>query len=576
MICMNCGAAAGNEERCPSCGSNLKLQKKACRISAQYYNQGLDKAQIRDLSGAIDLLRRSLKYNKRNVDARNLLGLVYFETGEAVSALSEWIISKNIRPEDNIANAYIQRLQAEQPKLDIINQTIKRYNVALQCCREGHEDIAAVQLRKLLQQNPKLIKAYHLLALIYIKDEDYEKARKILKKASRIDKTNSTTLRFLKEIDAQTGTVTSLDGRQYHLWKKGDREEKKAGAVPQEENWVITPGSYRETSSFSMLINLLVGLGIGILVAGFLVVPAAKRAVNRTADEKILSYSTQLVEKDTRIAALEEEISKLNDAVDEADESADSANEKVTDNETVIASYQNLLQAFQLYSEGDPVSAVKYLNQVDEDLLSSDAKKIMSGIRTNLKEPLFQYYYEQGSNYYQQGDYTNAIKALKKAMKQNEDDYYTLSYLAHAYRMTEQKKKSIEIFEKIVEKFPDTRRALVAQQYIDQLEAGNTDGSVDESLVADEVEAEEAAAAAQAQAEAEAQAAYEAYLEELAAEEASAAAEADGTEEAADGTEQTDQTGGADRALGETAEDWQDPEAAGTAADENGGETYDE
>ncbi len=69
-----------------------------------YYNLGLDKAQIPDLSVVIDMLRRSLKFNKLNIQARNLLGLVYFETGEAVSALSEWIISKNIMPEHNIAS----------------------------------------------------------------------------------------------------------------------------------------------------------------------------------------------------------------------------------------------------------------------------------------------------------------------------------------------------------------------------------------------------------------------------------------------------------------------------------------
>ena len=39
-------------------------------------------------------MKRSLKFNKLNIQARNLLGLVYFETGEAVAALSEWVISK--------------------------------------------------------------------------------------------------------------------------------------------------------------------------------------------------------------------------------------------------------------------------------------------------------------------------------------------------------------------------------------------------------------------------------------------------------------------------------------------------
>ena len=79
MNCMNCGAPLGKSDYCPSCGFHVEVQKKIWQLSNTYYNLGLDKAQIRDLSGAIDLLKRSLKFNKLNVQARNLLGLVYFE-----------------------------------------------------------------------------------------------------------------------------------------------------------------------------------------------------------------------------------------------------------------------------------------------------------------------------------------------------------------------------------------------------------------------------------------------------------------------------------------------------------------
>ena len=54
--------------------------------------------------------------------------------------------------------------------------------------------------------------------------EEYEKARRILKKAAKIDKTNSTTLRFLREVDEQTGTITSLEPRR---WAFGLREKEE-------------------------------------------------------------------------------------------------------------------------------------------------------------------------------------------------------------------------------------------------------------------------------------------------------------------------------------------------------------
>src|SRR3712207_5420008 len=189
----------------------LDIEKRAQQLSNRYYNRGLDRAQIRDLSGAVDMLKRSLQLNKKNIDARNLLGLVYFETGEAVSALSEWVISNNIRSEDNIAAEYIATLQANQTKLASINQSIKNYNAALASCKRGDEDVAALSLKKVINQNPKFIKAYHLLALIYIKMGKYNRARRLLKRALKIDQTNPMTLRYIKEIDLQTGTQTKVD-----------------------------------------------------------------------------------------------------------------------------------------------------------------------------------------------------------------------------------------------------------------------------------------------------------------------------------------------------------------------------
>ena len=101
MICYRCRLEAGNADICPTCGTDLSVFQRALRVSNSYYNDGLQKAGIRNLSGAITSLERSLKFNKYNTDARNLLGLIYYEMGEAVDALSEWVISKNYQPENN-------------------------------------------------------------------------------------------------------------------------------------------------------------------------------------------------------------------------------------------------------------------------------------------------------------------------------------------------------------------------------------------------------------------------------------------------------------------------------------------
>ena len=285
MKCMNCGVqVTPGLDHCNRCGWNVSVQKKAVYLSKLYYNRGLEKASIRDLSGAIGCLKQSLKFYKGNIQARNLLGLVYFETGEVVSALSEWVISKNIKPNNNLAETYINKLQANPNKLENINQTIRKYNQALEYCREGHEDMAAIQLKKVLSQNSKLIKGYHLLALLQIKEGAYTKARKILRKAAKIDKTNTTTLRFLREIDLQTGSVTNLNKKE----KKSEAESEVVGYMYRSGNdTVIHPPAFRESSMWGTLLTLGLGIAVGVAAVWFLVIPDRTQKVMGSANVQV-------------------------------------------------------------------------------------------------------------------------------------------------------------------------------------------------------------------------------------------------------------------------------------------------
>jgi len=204
MVCYTCGASIhANDSACQSCGADVYLYRKIIEKSNSLYNEGLAKAKVRDLSGAEVLLKESLRLYKKNTLARNLLGLVYFETGEVVKALSEWTISRYLDgSKENLANLYIERLRSEQARLSTIDETLKKYNQALLYCYQGSYDLAAIQLKKVLSINDKLICGYQLLALVYIETEEFEKARRTLLKALTIDRSNTRTLSYLKEVDA--------------------------------------------------------------------------------------------------------------------------------------------------------------------------------------------------------------------------------------------------------------------------------------------------------------------------------------------------------------------------------------
>ncbi len=173
MKCYKCGAELMAEHDVgPACRADVSAYKRILGISNRFYNDGLEKARERDLTGAINDLRSSLKFNKLNIEARNLLGLVYFESGEVVAALSEWVISKNLLPKMNIADDYISMIQTNQVRLETINQTIKKYNQALAYCNQDALDLAVIQLKKVITLNPNFIRARQLLALLYITGVD--------------------------------------------------------------------------------------------------------------------------------------------------------------------------------------------------------------------------------------------------------------------------------------------------------------------------------------------------------------------------------------------------------------------
>lgn len=374
MNCMNCGAFLTDMDLdyCPNCGYNVLIQKKVDYLSKIFYNQGLEKASIRDLSGAIACLKQSLMYDKRNIRARNLLGLVYFETGEVVSALSEWVISKNLQPTRNLASEYINKLQANSNKLAAINETIKKYNHALMLCREGHEDMAAIQLRKILTQNSKLIKGYHLLALIQMKNGEWNKARRILKKAARIDKTNTTTLRFLREVDEQTGVTTRLEKKKKGLFRSGTKENPDTDILGSER--VAQPTVYREHSKVSVFFILMAGIAAGAVAFWLLAVPAIRQGIYQEANQQIVQYSESLASQGA-------ELTKAQGEAKESGDTVESVTQELTTEQTKSESYQALLQAYTYYQQQNLDEAAVEIQKVHVDVLTDSMKSVYTTIR---------------------------------------------------------------------------------------------------------------------------------------------------------------------------------------------------
>ena len=127
MKCIKCGRPVGASRYCNACGFDNKHIAKALNTADYYYNIGLEKAQMHDLSGAEIYLKKALNYNKSHKNARNLLGLVYNEMGEGGKAYIQWKISAKLSSvEENVANLYIRQMEETSSILQAIRQRFQQ------------------------------------------------------------------------------------------------------------------------------------------------------------------------------------------------------------------------------------------------------------------------------------------------------------------------------------------------------------------------------------------------------------------------------------------------------------------
>lgn len=452
MRCWNCGCALSEIDYCTGCGADVKLYKTIIRLSNRYYNEGLDKARVRDLTGAVSSLKQSLRYNKKNIQARNLLGLVYYEMGEAVSALSEWVLSKNMRGKKNIADDYIRAIQANPARLESINQTIKKYNLALQYCKQGSEDLAIIQLKKVLSMNGNLVKGHQLLALLYIKVEEYERARKELKKAIKIDANNTITMRYIQELDL----LTNSGPASANISKPSKKEDKIAYKSGNET--IIQPTTFKENTGLSTVINIIIGVAVGAALIWLLIMPARIQAVRRETAQEINEYSEQLSAKIASETEIQKQIEKLTAEKTDLQEQI----QNYEGGNGIIGAYESLLKAVTAYLNEDNAAASEALAEISNEVYAQGQENFQAlydNISAEVNQKAATDYYDNGFKAYQNNDFETAINDLGRAAQLNKEDVNALYYLGRAHQKNGDKEKAIEILQQVIDLFPTSNAA---------------------------------------------------------------------------------------------------------------------
>lgn len=459
MHCPKCNSDLSfKQKKCDRCGEDLTTYKTIVSSSNRFYNDGLMRARVRDLSGAAVSLKKSLELDKTNTNARNLLGLVYYEMGEIVDALSQWVISKHFQPERNDADLYVKDLQQNPAALESINQTIKKYNQALSAAKQGNEDLAIIQLKKVTSMNPKFLRAHQLLALLYLKQGDQDKAYKYLKKALKVDINNTTSIRYMNEIKLSKPDKEVSEIRYEHTVEKVN--PKSVGSFSSVDKF------QDDKPNIWVFVNLILGAVIGIAFAYFLIVPTVKKSVAAEYKTQVQEQADVASSKDTTIESLNKDIEKLKVKLKDKDKDIKKLKDQMVDE----AVYDSLFEAITLYQQGKRTDAAKMLLDVNEKNLTSEkAKEYYNTIKEATFVNASRELYNQAKVKYNVGNYAEAEPLFQDAIKLNEQNVDAYYFLARAYEKSGDQAKAKKYYNKVINDFAGTGRAAEAQSKLGYL-----------------------------------------------------------------------------------------------------------
>lgn len=469
MKCYNCGAELSEVSFCTNCKTDVTLYKKIIYMSNRLYNEGLEKARVRDLSGAVKCLRQSLKLNKENIDARNLLGLVFFEMGETARALGKWVISSNYREAGNMAGEYIGMIQENQAEFDVLKRTVRDYNGALEMCRQGNKDLAIIRLKKITSANSRYIKAYQLLALLYMDASQYERAERVISHALAIDKTNTVSLRFMQMIQEY---AEASESDRKGIFGKDDEPVR----FVRDNELIIQPSGVHEprSGSFGTIFNILIGLILGLAVMYFLVLPARINAVREDTRTDIEELQANLDKRNADYDALQQDLNEVNAERIRLEESL---NQYIGDSGT-LADIDKLIDAAEEYLSGGDVALVgealwEIHTSVDTEGMSESCRALFDSLLANVSPYLADVTYGYANGSYNMGDYEKSSLLFEKAYFYNNNNSDAIYFAAVSYQNAGDNIKAKDLYQFIVDTYPDTYIGSMSTQALNQLAGVN-------------------------------------------------------------------------------------------------------
>lgn len=417
------------------------------KISYRYYNAALKSARERDLFNASILLKKSLLFNKKNANARNLLALIFYEEGAITDAIVQWLISRDISGVPaNPAIAYLKKIQRDEDT-NYAFESVKTYNSAIDDVEIERYDLAMVKLFKAVELNKHNVKAMMLLSLILIKIGENVKAGAYLMRAQKIDVGNRTINEYLNYV--------------YKNTKQGEIREKKLKNVFSlqkiEADDTILPQKYIKLSENQKVIFILIGLVLGIFSYAFILSPFAKGNTNIDNDKEVIKYANLVNDQNKIIRDITIENDKLKTSYADASVKLEAYENQ---NKVFTSQYESLNSIITDFDNGYISRAAKAYVELDKDSITDEMLiTLLNQAKSRIEGIGAKKLCELGTESWNGGNKNAAISYYQLSLSINPDDPETMFLLARLYQSLDRNKEANEIFDKIIAQHPQSNYA---------------------------------------------------------------------------------------------------------------------
>lgn len=456
-ICPYCGKEIKGESICEGCHKDLTWAQKIYEKSNGCYIKGYHEAKARNLTTASVYLKKAIQFNKYHIQARNLLGLVYFEKGKIGSALKQWIISASLKKEDNFASEYLDKIQKSPKILATYKESITLYNKALMYAKQQNNDMAIIRLKKAVTLNAKLIEARNLLALCYVQEKQFYKANEQIKNVLAIDHANSKAMtysRMLSKEDTDTAQPYELE------------------YIPRQvKNSYVKPSRIIDRSHIfgTYVVYFIVGALFMFIVQASLILP------NRTKDYK--NEIIQLKESELKLGQLLENERQQSQesllALQEQNEKLTQEKQAVELTSSKMAQQQKVSEAAGLRTNKEWVAAAEVLYNVAPSLLDEQTVTTYQTLKEEVYEKAAAILCDEGYRHLNQGVFIEAKSKLEKAILYEPTGTIlrkSLYYLGRAEKGQGNGEKAKYYFDAVIKEHPGTNEAYWASGELKTLE----------------------------------------------------------------------------------------------------------